>query len=87
MKPFTSLTVAVLAMFGLVHLLRLIGGWTVVVNGFEVPMWVSVVALIASWVLAAMVWRERQPSSQSLRARSASSGLLTPRPPRFRTCV
>ena len=61
MKPFTSLTVAVLAMFGLVHLLRLIGGWTVVVNGFEVPMWVSVVALIASLVLAAMVWRERQP--------------------------
>jgi len=61
MKLFTSLTVAVLAMFGLVHLLRLIGGWTVVVNGFEVPMWVSIVALIASWVLAAMVWRERQP--------------------------
>ena len=33
----------------------------VVVNGFEVPLWVSVVALIASWVLAAMVWRERRP--------------------------
>jgi hypothetical protein len=61
MKPFTTLTVAILAVFGLVHLLRLIGGWSVVVNGFEVPLWVSVVALVASWVLAAMVWRERRP--------------------------
>jgi hypothetical protein len=61
MKPFTSLTVVILALFGLVHLLRLIGGWSVIVNGFEVPLWASVVALIASWVLAAMVWRERRP--------------------------
>ena len=61
MKPFTSIAAAILAVFGLVHLLRLIGGWSVVVNGFEVPMWVSIVALIASWVLAAMVWRERRP--------------------------
>jgi len=61
MKPFTSIAATILAVFGLIHLLRLIGGWSVVVNGFEVPMWVSIVALIVSWVLAAMVWRERRP--------------------------
>ena len=61
MKPFTSITVVILAIFGLVHLLRLIGSWSVTVNGAEVPMWVSVVALIVSWVLAALVWHERRP--------------------------
>ena len=61
MKPFTSVAVVILAVFGLVHLLRLIGGWSVTINGFAVPLWVSGVALIVSWVLAAMVWRERRP--------------------------
>ena len=61
MKPFTSITVVILAVFGIVHLLRLIGDWSVTVNGSEVPLWVSVVALIVSWLLAAMVWRERRP--------------------------
>ena len=61
MKPFTTITVAILGIFGLVHLLRLIGSWTVTVNGWPVPMAVSVVALIVSWALAALVWREHRP--------------------------
>ena len=61
MKPFTSITVLILVLFGLVHLTRLIVGWPVTVNGIAVPMWVSVVALIIAWVLAALVWRERGP--------------------------
>ena len=61
MKPFTALTVVILAVFGLVHLLRLIGGWTVTINGWPVPMAVSVVALVIAWGLAALVWREHQP--------------------------
>ncbi len=59
MKPFTSLTVVILALFGLVHLLRLVTGWAVTVNGFDIPLWISAVALAASWALAALVWRER----------------------------
>ena len=58
MKPFTSLAVFFLAVFGLLHLLRLIGGWSVVVNGYELPLWASGIALVVSWALAAMVWRE-----------------------------
>jgi uncharacterized protein DUF3175 len=61
MKPFTSITVFILAVFGLVHLLRLIGGWSVTVNEFEVPMGVSIAALVVSWALAALVWREHRP--------------------------
>jgi hypothetical protein len=61
MKPFTSLTALILVLFGLVHLMRLIAGWPITVNGMAVPMWVSVVALISAWVLAALVWRERVP--------------------------
>ena len=61
MKPFTFVTVVILAIFGFVHLLRLIGGWSVTVNGFEVPLAVSVIALVVSWALAALVWREHRP--------------------------
>jgi hypothetical protein len=63
MKPFTTLTVVILALFGLVHLFRLVVGWPVLVNGHAMPMWVSVVALIAAWTLAAMVWKERRAGS------------------------
>jgi len=61
MKPFTSLAALILVLFGLVHLMRLIAGWPITVNGMAVPMWVSVVALISAWVLAGLVWRERVP--------------------------
>jgi hypothetical protein len=61
MKPFTQITVVLFALFGLVHLLRLFAGWPVTVNGEAVPLWVSGVALVVSWALAALVWRERRP--------------------------
>lgn len=61
MKPFTKLTVVILALFGLVHALRLINGWSVTVNGEPAPMWASVVALFVSWGLAVLVWREHVP--------------------------
>ena len=60
MKPFTKITVLLLALFGIVHLLRLIGSWPVTVNGAAMPMWASVVALVVSWGLAALVWREHR---------------------------
>jgi hypothetical protein len=59
MKPFTSLTVVILALFGLVHLIRLFTGWVVTVNGVDMPLWISAVALVVAWALAALVWRER----------------------------
>jgi hypothetical protein len=61
MKPFTKLTVVILVIFGFVHVMRLITGWPVTVNGQAMPMWASSVALIVAWGLAALVWREHSP--------------------------
>jgi len=58
MKPFTTIAVVILSVVSLAHLLRLFYGWEVVVNGFVVPMWVSVPSFILAGVLAFMLWRE-----------------------------
>jgi membrane protein CcdC involved in cytochrome C biogenesis len=60
MKPFTKITVILLALFGLVHVIRLITGWPVTVNGVAAPLWVSAVALLVAWALAALVSREHR---------------------------
>jgi hypothetical protein len=58
MKPFTSITVALLALIAVVHVVRLFTGWEVVVNGFVVPVWISLAGAIIFGGLAAMVWHE-----------------------------
>lgn len=60
MKPFTRIAVVLLALFGLVHLIRLFTGWPVTVNGFVMPLWISAVALFVAWALAALVLREHR---------------------------
>lgn len=59
MKPFTSLAIVVLALLALLQLTRVALGWTVVVNGFAVPVWASAVAAIVAGGLALMLYRER----------------------------
>jgi hypothetical protein len=61
MKPFTTITMIVLAILALGHLYRLIRGLEVVVNGMTVPHWVSAVVAIIAAGLAVMVWRESRP--------------------------
>ena len=58
MKPFTFIAGLLLGLIALVQLLRLILGWSVVVNGFSVPSWPSAVACAVAAVLAVMVLRE-----------------------------
>jgi len=60
MKPFTTIAVVFFALIGLVHLLRLILGWSVIVNGLVVPMWVSAIALAITAMLSFMLWRENR---------------------------
>ena len=38
---------------GLAHLLRVIMGWTVMVENQVVPLWMSAVAVVVTWVLGA----------------------------------
>ena len=58
MKPFSAIAGVVLAIVALVQLLRLVMGWSVVVNGISIPLWASAVACVVAAGLAAMVWRE-----------------------------
>lgn len=58
MKPFSSIAAVVFGLVALVQLLRLLLGWSVVVNGFSIPLWASAIACLVAAGLAAMVWRE-----------------------------
>jgi len=57
-KPFTTITVVILAVVALLHALRLLFDWSVTVEGTAVRGWVSVVGLIVSAGLAVGTWRE-----------------------------
>ena len=58
MKPFTLITVVVLALIALVHLVRLFAGWDVVVTGFAIPVWWSAPVVVLFAGLSWLVWRE-----------------------------
>ena len=58
MKPFTAITVVLLAIIAVVQLLRFVLGWEVTVNGLIVPVWLSGIAFVIATGLAVMVWRE-----------------------------
>jgi membrane associated rhomboid family serine protease len=60
MKPFTLLAVIVFALVAVLQLLRVAMGWDVVINGFSVPAWASIVACVIAATLAAMVARENR---------------------------
>lgn len=58
MKPYSTIAAAIFAVVALVHLIRLIQGWDVIVNGITIPLWVSVVGGIVTGGLAILIWRE-----------------------------
>jgi hypothetical protein len=58
MKPFTAIGAVVFAVVALLHLLRLLQGWEVTIDGVSVPDWVSVVGVVVPAALAVMLWRE-----------------------------
>jgi hypothetical protein len=58
LKPFTAITVVLLALIAVAQLLRFILGWEVTVNGLIVPVWPSGIVFVITAGLAVMVWRE-----------------------------
>ena len=60
MKPFTTLTIVVLALVAFLHLLRLLLEWRVMVDATTVPMWVSVAAAVFAVTLAFLLWWENR---------------------------
>jgi hypothetical protein len=61
MKPFSSIAAVVFGLVALMQLLRLALGWSVVINGVNIPLWASAVACLVAAGLAVMVWRETHP--------------------------
>lgn len=57
-KPFTAVAVVFFALMAVAHLLRLLLGWEVTVNGMVVSKWVSGPGLVITAWLALMLWRE-----------------------------
>jgi hypothetical protein len=57
-KPFTTGAVVLFAMIAFVHLLRLLMGWEVTLNGMIIPKWVSWPGLVITAGLALMLRRE-----------------------------
>ena len=57
-KPFTSFAAAFLGFVGLVHLLRALAGWTIVIEGWTLPASWSGAVAVPLLGLAALVWRE-----------------------------
>ena len=58
MKPFTTTAVVAFLVIGLVHILRIIFGWEVVIDHVVIPIWISGVGALLSGLLAVMVWKE-----------------------------
>ncbi len=57
-KLFTTIAIFIFGLVAFLHLLRLLLGWKVVIEGAEISMWASVVGGIVAGGLALMLWRE-----------------------------
>jgi len=60
MKSATTGAVLLLTVVAVVHLLRLLSGVEVVVDGYSVPLWASVFGTLVPGALALGVWREHR---------------------------
>ena len=47
-KTFLMISAAIFGVVAVVHLVRILMDWSVVIDGWTIPMWVSWVGLIAS---------------------------------------
>jgi hypothetical protein len=47
-KMFATIAAVIFALVALLHLLRLVMGWSVVIDSWMVPMWVSWVGLVVA---------------------------------------
>ncbi len=58
MKTGSLLAIILLTLVAITHLLRLIDGTEVVVDGTTVPLWVSAVGVIVPGLIAWLLWKE-----------------------------
>lgn len=58
-KSFSNVTLIAFSLIALLHTLRLIYGWNTVIGGFEVPMWLSGVAVVLAGYLSYSAFKLR----------------------------
>ena len=59
MKNYMAISGSIFAIVAFAHLLRIIDGWEVVVNGQAVPMTISYMAFVATGLLAVWAFRAK----------------------------
>jgi hypothetical protein len=60
-KTYAIVTSAIFGVVAAVHLIRIVGNWTVIIDGWNVPMWTSIVAVAVSGLLSfAGFWSTQQ---------------------------
>jgi hypothetical protein len=59
-KPFTTAASGVFTLVALAQLLRVVLGWEVKIDGFVIPVWVSVIVCLIAATLAVMLPRENR---------------------------
>ena len=57
-KPFTWIVAALFALAAIVHIVRLIKPFQIVVGSHDIPMWCSYVAIVVAAFLSWMLCRE-----------------------------
>ena len=57
-KIFTKLAVLIFGVVALIHLCRLFTHFSVIVNGYEIPYWVSVPGVIIAGALSFGLWKD-----------------------------
>ena len=55
-KTYFQISGIIFFIVGLLHLLRLFTGWTVILAGFVIPLWVSILGVLLAWCLAYSAW-------------------------------
>ena len=58
MKPFTHIAIIIFVLVAILHALRFLFAWEVIIGGIVIPMWVSIISLIVAGGLAWMLWKE-----------------------------
>ena len=51
-KTFAAIAAAIFGLVALMHLLRLVMGWSIVIEAWTVPMWLSWVGLVVAGALS-----------------------------------
>ena len=58
MRPFTAIAALFFAVVCVAHIIRLCLGWEITMNGIQIPVWLSGIAIIVTGGMSFMLWRE-----------------------------